>query len=437
VSFAAVPFLLVATCLAAPSPGPNDKAGRTSAVARFIDDQTIAAARVDLTLLEPKAVEAWLAEVAKGGGADAAELMKHLGEGRVAAERWLADFRKAGGREIYFVMSLADLPNGPPLMLVPLGAGANADALEGLLAAGDAAAPPEARKRLHFDRVWNVLLATGNRQALERARAIKAVDRPDLMKALDAGGDAAVTAAAAPSADSRRALEELLPKLPQEVGGGPSTVVTRGVVWANLALRPPPNGSLKLVVQSKDPEAAKALGALVDGTVALLAKVAAAEKLEGMEPLFAALKPQPEGDQLVLALDDQGLRQVVASLFAGPTRRARRNAQWAVSSNNMRQILLVCHMWANEKKGGWPDDLAKATQQYQLPPTVLNNPLRPGTGYTYHKPSAKVQNSAEVIVLHDAGPTDGMRNVGFMDGRVEQMSEEAFQQQLKAGKEKK
>jgi hypothetical protein len=436
-SFAAVPFLLVATCPAAPSVGPDARSGGKSDVARFIDNQTIAAARVDLSRIEPKAVEAWLGEVAKTSGADAADMMKQFGQGRAAAEKWLTDFRKAGGREIYVVMSLTDLPNGPPLILVPLAAGANADAIEGLLSAGDAAAPPEARKGLYFDRVWNVLLAAGNRQALERARAIKPVDRPDLMKALDAGGDAPIAAAAAPSADSRRALEELLPKLPQEVGGGPSTVVTRGVVWANLALRPPPQASLKLVIQSKDPEAAKALGELVDGSVALLAKVATAQKVRGMEPLFAALKPRPEGDQLVLTLDDSALRQVAGSLFAGPMKRARHNAQWAVSANHMRQILLVSQMWANDHNGEWPEELAKATKQFELPPTVMDNPLKPGTGYTYQKPPAKVENSTQIIVLYEAGPTEGMRTAGYMDGHVERLTEDAFQEQLKAAKERK
>ena len=92
--------------------------------------------------------------------------------------------------------------------------------------------------------------------------------------------------AVATSADSRRAIEELLPTLPREVGGASSSVVTRGALWANLALTPPPRASLKLVVQSQDAEAAKALGALLDGTLTLLGKMAAG-KVAGMDAVLA------------------------------------------------------------------------------------------------------------------------------------------------------
>ena len=435
-SIAAMTLLLTATSLAAPEAAPGARANGSASVARFIDAQTIGVARVDMSRIEPKAVEAWLADVAKGGalGPEGEAFVKHVGQGRGAAEKWLGDFRKAGGREIYVVMSLADLP-GPPVLVIPLADGADANALEGLLAAGDAAAQAEARKALHFDRVWNVLLAATSRSSLERFRAIKPVERPDLMKALGAGGDAPVAAAVATSPDSRRAIEELLPTLPREVGGGSSTVITRGALWANLALTPPPQASLKLVVQSQDPEAAKALGALLDGTLTLLAKMAAAEKVPGMDAVLAALKPKPEGDRLVLTLDDPAFRQLAAGLIKGPVRQMRTDAKWVVSASNQRQLLMAALLWAEEKKGEWPDDIAKAAQHVQAPPAALSNPLKPGTGYTYLKPPAAPQNSAAIVVLYDAEPTDGMRNVGFMDGHVERLTEEAFQQQLKRTKE--
>src|SRR5687768_5426198 len=101
-----------------------------------------------------------------------------------------------------------------------------------------------------------------------------------------------------------------------------------------------------------------------------------------MEKLLGAMKPRAKGDRMLLALDDPGLRQLAGVLLAGPVRQARADAQWMVSATNMRQILLACHMWASEHKEEWPDDIAKAAKQYQLPATVMDNPLKPGTGYT-------------------------------------------------------
>ena len=452
-SSAAVLLLFATACPAAPPAEDGAKAvahakagadakSRGAAVARFIDNDTLAVARVDLGRLDPKAIEAWLAGAAKaGGGADSGALVKQLAQARAQSEKWLAEFRKAGGGEVYAVVGVADLAEFPSVILIPLAPGADANALEGLLSAGDPGAPPEQRGGMRFDRVWNVLIGAPDAKALERMRAVKPVERPDLMKALDAAGDAPLAAAAAPSADRRRALHELLPNLPQELGGGPTTVLTRGAAWANLALRPPPDGSLRLVIQSEDAEAAKALGAVVDRALALVAKGPWGQGQE-MGKLLGAMKPRAEGDRLLLTLDDPGLRQMAGAFLAGPLRQARANAQWVMSASNMRQILLVCHMWANENNGQWPDDLrpddlAKALKKYELPATVMDNPLKPGTGYTYVKPPAKVENPSALIVLHDAQPVDGMRTVGFMDGHVERLMEATFQEQLKAQKEVK
>ena len=39
-----------------------------------------------------------------------------------------------------------------------------------------------------------------------------------------------------PTADIRRVIEEMIPTLPGAVGGGPSTTITRGCLWAAVGV---------------------------------------------------------------------------------------------------------------------------------------------------------------------------------------------------------
>src|SRR5438046_1743974 len=98
-----------------------DADARARAVAPFVDEQTVGVAHVDLTRIDAGALLARVAEVAK------------LGEEIEGPKRemgvWLAALARAGGKEMYVVLSLADLPAKPPLVVVPLEAGADADAI--------------------------------------------------------------------------------------------------------------------------------------------------------------------------------------------------------------------------------------------------------------------------------------------------------------------
>ena len=50
-----------------------------------------------------------------------------------------------------------------------------------------------------------------------------------------------------PSADSRRVLEEMVPQFPAELGGGPITDLTHGLIWAAAGIDNAEKPALKLV----------------------------------------------------------------------------------------------------------------------------------------------------------------------------------------------
>ena len=96
-----------------------------------------------------------------------------------------------------------------------------------------------------------------------------------------------------------------MPKLPQELGGGPITPISQGVRWVTLAYDMPPKPLARLVVQAQNAEAAGQLRGIVDaGIRSLKAKEnLPAGPVPEIENAIAALTPEVAGDQLRLTID--------------------------------------------------------------------------------------------------------------------------------------
>ena len=88
--------------------------------------------------------------------------------------------------------------------------------------------------------IHNAVFA-GTNEALERVRQLKPVERPELAAAFAALGDTGAELVLTPSSDTRRVVEEMMPILPKELGGGPITAVTRGLLWTAAGLTPIPS----------------------------------------------------------------------------------------------------------------------------------------------------------------------------------------------------
>src|SRR5437764_1998623 len=113
-------LLSVPVAAAAESTNPG------KAVAPFLDEQTFAVVRVDLSRLDVDGFFRWLARVQRGDPKETAGPHEEL--------RQLTDgLGKAGVREVYVVLSLADLPENPPLVVFPVGKGVEVKALKTVL----------------------------------------------------------------------------------------------------------------------------------------------------------------------------------------------------------------------------------------------------------------------------------------------------------------
>jgi hypothetical protein len=313
--------MLLAFATPAAEEGKFDADAHAKAVAPFVDGRTFGVVRVDLTRLDADALSKSATPIV---GPDQAA---HMREGIAH----IASLSKQGATDLYVVFSLADLPAGPFVVLPARGDDTNKLAAAIRDTAGIA---PN-----HVALVPGAVIL-GSPETLKRVRDLKAEARPDIAKAFATAGPGFAQVVLVPTSDLPRIVEETMPNLPKELGGGSSKVLTRGLKSISVGVTPAPNMKIRVVAQAADENAAKELHALA--LQALKAVTALAEKHQNLPDLKRAaeiLKPKVEGDRLTLNLDEATLVKTLAQ----PAEKVRAAAQRAQSMNNLKQIALAMH----------------------------------------------------------------------------------------------
>jgi hypothetical protein len=333
-----ITLLLLALLAAGPAVAAQefDPAARAKTIAPFIDEQTFALVYVDFSRLRTSFVDLLAGVIPDLDESEATRLKGLLLSMRGA-------FMQAGGKDLYVVMSMSDLPLNRPLFVVPLSAGADEEALAKVELFG--------LRGLVAERARDCLLL-GDHGTLARARGIQPDPRPELAGAFRAAGDTAAQAVLIPPKYTARVIEEMLPTLPPEIGDGPSSVITRGLTWAVASANLSPQVSVKLVIQSQDNQAAKALLEKYGDLVEFLGKDKNLRKtVPAFDKLTQLLTPKVQGDRLTITLDekDGGLAKVL-SFLARPITQGRMAAKRSTSMNNLKQIGLAMHNYHDVHK---------------------------------------------------------------------------------------
>jgi len=303
---------------------------RAKAVAPFLDDQTIVIVHADLTRMDVDAIIAKLTPYAK-------PFESHLAEARSELGDWIGAWTKAGVRDMYVVVSLADVPGQPPFLVIPLEGDGDGKAI------AQAMSRSKHFEHFKFEKMGSALVG-GGEKTMARLKTLKADQRPELAKAFAAAGDTAIQAILIPSNENRRIVEEIMPKLPQELGGGPITVVTRGVLWGSLGMDLAPKTSVQLTVQSQDSASAQKLRDLTARFLKLVGDEGphnqkARDVLPGFDKLVERLTPTIQEDRLVVNLDEKDLSDTLKPVVV----KAQNRADQSRSMNNLRQIGLAMH----------------------------------------------------------------------------------------------
>jgi prepilin-type processing-associated H-X9-DG protein len=337
----------LALALAAPllaADAPFDPDARAKAIAPYLDDQTILITHADLTRVDTDALLTQFTEIVPAGTS-----AKEIAEAKMLSRLWVSAFRKAGGKDIYLVFSLADLsePRTPFFAIVPLQDSANARAISGLLASGSPEGETSGDGPFRTTATIGKAVFAGEEGIAKRLQGLKATARPEVAKAFAAAGDTTGQMLVLPTADNRKVIEELLPMLPQEIGGGSSKVLTRGFLWAAIGAEVPPKMALRTVIQSQDAATAQAFSS----TLATITKALGQQKqvrraFPKFDQVAALLTPAVAGDRLTVTLDDnnQGVPKLLAALKPS-LEQSKLVASRMQCVNNLKQIALSMHIY--------------------------------------------------------------------------------------------
>ena len=132
----------------------------------------------------------------------------------------------------------------------------------------------------------------------------------------------------------------MVPTFPAELGGGPMTDLTHGMIWAALGLETGPQPTLRLIAESKDASAAKALERLAHNALEYLGQMPDLKKIVPELPrIVADIKPGVDGNRITVNLDANRAATLIDSI-SRPGRQAAIRSQCV---NNEKQIGLAIH----------------------------------------------------------------------------------------------
>jgi hypothetical protein len=278
-----------------------DAGARAKLLAPLLSEQTFAVVHIDVARYDVEGIVKSVVPLIPEN------LRSEVEESLQSVKKLQTAFTKAGGRELIILFDVEELLVSPSYVYVPLTDKADATALTRWL-----------QESLPFGREVKVqkagnLLVAGPAAALKRlAGRREPVAREGLAEAVKAAGEPAVGILLLPTRDQRRVIEEVVPYLPQGVGGIPSKQLTRGVRWAALGIDVAPKPSFKLTIQCADATAAKTVTALIAAGVQALGNARFVGEDKPFRELFPAeygliakaLQPEAKEDQLVVAVSD-------------------------------------------------------------------------------------------------------------------------------------
>jgi hypothetical protein len=306
-----------------PAHGGETKAN-LKALAPFLDDQVFAVVRVDVAV-------------------DPIGKLKELGfpardleEAKKLVAKWREEVGRAGGKEIFLVWSLADRL-GEPFVVIPTKGEDEAKTLA------------EALNQVHAPAALakGSVTIMGGPNSVKRVASLQGAAKPELAKAFAQVKNLPIQAVFIPPDILRRSLVESFPKLPKELGGGSSKEINERFRFAAAGGQITPKVSFGLIVQAKDPDAAKDLAQTIEKVFqGLLTIKKGPQDFPELKVILPLLTPRVQDDKVVITIDDQTYSKIMVPMVA----RVRAAAQRNQDANNLKQMALAMHNYMDVYK---------------------------------------------------------------------------------------
>jgi hypothetical protein len=304
-----------------------------SPIAPFLDSQTTGVIYVDASNVDMDQIDAWQQKALESANiadpAAKARAEKSAQAQIASTKKWISDFKTAGGKDLYVVVSLAGLLQGAPGgVIVPL-YGANPDGLAKIFnpRGNPPPADPNDPQAAQMQRMQPMTAVVGTSMVfstgagLEKLKTPSIEPRPDLTDALSAGGEAPLRLAFVPSTLKNNPF--IAAMLGRHAGGGPPSPPFAdpqwdGVTWVSISVSTPPKASGNCTIQCKDADSAAAMADLVTKKIQD-GKIDATQRgnisAEDYDKLSTAMKPKVDGTQVVIAIDQGTMDNVVGPLL--------------------------------------------------------------------------------------------------------------------------
>lgn len=183
-------------------------------------------------------------------------------------------------------------------------------------------------------------------------------ERAELREALATTADAPLQCIIIPPAYLRKTVSDLMPELPNRLGGGPTSVLTDGLLWAALTIDRNASGT-ELQIQSASRAAAERLAERLPDLVTRVANLTPQTKLGNV--LTDAIRSEVRNDQVVLKLD---AKRTTAAWKMVVQRTLQQTAS-LTSQQQLLQIILAIHNY-HDVHGQFPP-LAKGRDEQGRP----------------------------------------------------------------------
>jgi hypothetical protein len=321
-----------------------------AALAPFINEQTIAVARIDLKTLDLLAFrKQFIDPVCRDDEerAGAAAKFEKL-------TRWVAELHKLGGDSVYLACTLenmrldqtAAVPESAvrsTFAVIPgISPGPLFDELNAVVQTDRRSSDP--KKNLQC-RIIGSAAVVAPLELFDKLSSIHPKPRADLAKALAIGNAFPVSIAIVPPPVFALAAEQIITQPAVGTNKSWGNVLGRGLQWLGAGVQPNLEKlETKVVIQSVDAEAAEALSESMRTVAAANLALNLPEGNPAVSTLLAAqifsLLPKPQGDQLVLQLN--GERATTLGMLGKQIYANSMKSSWqGRSMTNLKQIALA------------------------------------------------------------------------------------------------
>jgi Protein of unknown function (DUF1559) len=313
-----------------------------STLSRCVDDSAVAVAHIDFARVDVASAAKDLARAAESGGipVDLPALELLAGQSQ--------SLKEAGVTSVYAVFAAASLGDDNPYYVALLEPGRNAASVAEFVKqkiANPTGVFVISSNRSSFAAVAAIgdAVVAGSESVVARLKGSAPAPRPELKGALTAAASMPVAFLLVPSADQRKALEETLPTLPPDMGGGSTLVLTRGLLWGAIGYSPQ-DKAWNVVIQSENAAAATAFQKGLRDLPSRFAHVAWMKSVFPEGRLPDSLVPAVTNDLLKLTVKQSDPGAVALEQTLSEAGKVVRATLWKTTRRDyLKQLALATH----------------------------------------------------------------------------------------------